>query len=53
MTPILNYALTMLDIYLNDDDWQPKAISHYLEIAMAERMRIKRERELKELVEDG
>ena len=51
MTPALDYALTMLDIYLNDDDWQSKAISHYLEIAMAERVRIDRGRELEILLE--
>jgi len=42
----------MLDIYLNDDDWQPEAIRHYLELAMSERMRIDRERELMELMEE-
>ena len=50
MTPTLDYANTMLDIYLNDDEWQPEAIAHYLEIAMAERMRIDRERELQEMM---
>ena len=48
----LDYANTMLDIYLNDDDWQPDAISHYLELSMSERMRMDRERELKELMEE-
>ena len=52
MTPTLDYANTMLDIYLNADDWQPDAIAHYLELAMSERMRIDRERELKEMIED-
>ena len=51
MTPTLDYANTMLDIYLNDDDWQPDAIRHYLELRMSERTRIDRERELKELVD--
>ena len=51
MTLTLDYALTMLDI-LNDDDWQPQSIAHYLEIAMAERMKIERERELQEMMED-
>jgi len=52
MIPTLDYANTMLDIYLDDDDWQPEAISHYLELSMSERMRIDRERELKELMEE-
>ena len=51
MTPLLDYANTMLDIYLNADDWQPNAIRHYLELRMSEMVRIDRERELKELVE--
>ena len=51
MTPTLTYANTMLDIYLNADDWQPQAIRHYLELAMSERTRTDRERELKELVD--
>ena len=49
---IFTYATTMLDIYLNDDDWQPQAIAHYLELAMSERMRIDRERELVRLMEE-
>ena len=52
MTPTLTYANTMLDIYLNDDDWQPQAIAHYLELAMSERVRIDREREFVRLMED-
>jgi hypothetical protein len=52
MTPTLDYANTMLDIYLNDDDWQPEAIAHYLELAMSERTRIDRERELVRMMED-
>ena len=51
MTPTLDYANTMLDIYL-DDNWQPQAIAHYLELAMSERMRIDRERELVRMMED-
>jgi hypothetical protein len=47
----LDYANTMLDIYL-DDDWQTEAIRHYLELAMSDRMRIDRERELKEIFEN-
>jgi hypothetical protein len=48
----LDYANTMLDIYINADDWQPEAISHYLELEMSERVRIDRERELKEIFEN-
>jgi hypothetical protein len=47
----LDYANTMLDIYL-DDDWQPQAIRHYLELRLSERVRMDRERELKEILED-
>ena len=46
----LDYANTMLDIYL-DDDWQTEAISHYLELAIAERVKIDRERELVRMME--
>jgi hypothetical protein len=53
MTPTLDYANTMLDIYLNDDDWQPTAIQHYLELAMSERTRIDRELELVRMMEDN
>ena len=52
MTPSIDYANTMLDIYLNADDWQPDAIRHYLELAMSERVRMDRERELKEIFEN-
>jgi hypothetical protein len=48
----LDYANTMLDIYLEADDWQPDAIRHYLELAMSERMRMDRERHLKEIFEN-
>jgi len=48
----IDYANTMLDIYLDADDWQPDAIRHYLELAMSERVRIDRERELKEIFEN-
>ena len=48
----LDYANTMLDIYLDADDWQPDAIRHYLELAMSERMRMDRERELIRMMED-
>ena len=52
MTPTLDYANTMLDIYLEADDWQPQAIRHYLELAMSERMRMDRERELVRMMEE-
>jgi len=52
MTSTFAYANTMLDIYLNDDDWQPQAIRHYLELAMSERTRIDRERELVRMMEE-
>ena len=52
MTPTLDYANTMLDIYLDADDWQPQAIRHYLELAMSERTRTDRERELVRMMED-
>ena len=52
MTPILDYANTMLQIYLNADDWQPEAIAHYLELRQSEMVRKDRERELKEMVEE-
>jgi hypothetical protein len=51
MTPTLDYANTMLDIYLDADDWQPQAIAHYLELAIAERVKIDRERELVRMME--
>ena len=47
----LDYANTMLDIYLDADDWQPQAIAHYLELAIAERVKIDRERELVRMME--
>jgi hypothetical protein len=53
MTPTLDYANTMLDIYLDADDWQPDAIRHYLELAMSERTRIDRELELVRMMEDN
>jgi len=43
MTTTLDYANTMLDIYLDADDWQPQAIRHYLELEMAEIVKIDRE----------
>jgi hypothetical protein len=49
----LDYANTMLDIYLEADDWQPDAIRHYLELAMSERTRIDRELELVRMMEDN
>ena len=52
MTPTLDYANTMLDIYLDADDWQSEAIQHYLEIATEERMKMDREKELVNLFED-
>jgi hypothetical protein len=42
----------MLDIYLDADDWEPQAIRHYLELAMSERMRMDRERELIRMMEE-
>ena len=48
----LDYATTMLDIYLNADDWQPDAIRHYLELAIAERVKMDRERELVRMMEE-
>ena len=53
MTPSLDYANTMLDIYLDADDWQSEAIAHYLELAMSERTRIDRELELVRMMEDN
>ena len=52
MTPLLDYANTMLDVYLNADDWQPEAIRHYLELRQSEMVRIDREREFVRLMED-
>jgi len=52
MTPTLDYANTMLDIYLEADDWQPQAIRHYLELAMSERVRMDREKEMVEMMEE-
>ena len=48
----LDYANTMLDIYLNDDDWQPEAIRHYLELRLAEMVKADRERELVRMMEE-
>ena len=53
MTPTLSYANTMLDIYLNDDDWQPEAIRHYLQLRLSEMVKMDRERELMEMMEDN
>ncbi len=52
MTPTLSYANTMLDIYVNDDDWQPEAIAHYLELRMSEMVKMDRERELVIIIEE-
>ena len=52
MTPTLDYANTMLDIYLNDDDCQPEAIQHYLELRMSEMVKMDRERELVRMMEE-
>ena len=52
MTPTLTYANTMLDIYTNDDDWQPEAIQHYLELRQSEMVKMDRERELMEMMEE-
>ena len=48
----LDYANTMLSIYLDADDWQPNAIRHHLELVMSERMRMDRERELVRMMEE-
>ena len=48
----LDYANTMLDIYLNADDWQPEAIAHYLELRMSEMVKMDRERELVRMMEE-
>ncbi|MBE0573869.1 hypothetical protein IH575_03135 [Candidatus Dojkabacteria bacterium] len=48
----MDYANTMLDIYLNDDDWQPEAIKHYLELRLSEMVKIDRERELVRMMEE-
>ena len=48
----LDYANTMLDIYLSADDWQPEAIAHYLELRQSEMAKADRERELKEIFEN-
>ncbi len=52
MTHLTDYANTMLDIYLEADDWQPEAIAHYLELRMSEMVRIDRERELVRMMEE-
>ena len=52
MTPTLDYANTMLDIYLDDDDWQPEAIAHYLELRLSEIVKADREREMREMMEE-
>ena len=52
MTPTLSYANTMLDIYLDSDDWQPQAIAHYLELRLAEIVKMDRERELARMMEE-
>ena len=48
----LDYANTMLDIYLDADDWQPQAIRHYLELRLAEIVKMDRERELVRIMEE-
>ena len=48
----LDYSNTMLDIYLNADDWQPEAIQHYLELRMSEMVKMDRERELIRMMEE-
>jgi hypothetical protein len=42
----------MLDIYLDSDDWQPQAIAHYLELRLAEIVKMDRERELVKMMEE-
>jgi len=53
MTPTLDYANTMIQIYLNADDWQPEAIKHYLELRLSEMVKADRERELERLAIDA
>ena len=48
----LDYALMMLDIYENDDDWQPEAIRHYLELRLSEIVKADREREMIKMMEE-
>ena len=52
MTPTLDYANTMLDIYLDADDWQPEVIRHYLELRLAEIVKADREWELVRMMEE-
>ena len=52
MTPTLDYANTMLDIYLNAEDWQPEAIKHYLELRLSEIVKMDREWELVRMMEE-
>ena len=52
MTPTLDYANTMLDIYLNAADWQPQATRHYLELRLAEIVKMDREGELVRIMEE-
>ena len=52
MTTTLDYANTMLDIYLNADDWQSEAISHYLELRLSEIEKADREREMIRMMEE-
>lgn len=52
MTPTIDYANAMLDIYLNDDDWQPEVIRHYLELRLAEIVKADREREMIRMMEE-
>ena len=52
MTPTLDYANTMLDIYLNAEDWQPEAIKHYLELRLSEIVKMDREREMVRMMEE-
>jgi hypothetical protein len=40
MTPTLDYANTMLDIYLNDEPLNIEAIRHYRRLAADERERL-------------
>ena len=52
MTTTLDYALMMLDIYLDADDWQPQAIRHYLELRLVEIVKMDREGELVRIMEE-
>ena len=43
MTPTLDYALMMLDIYENDEPLNIEAIAHYRQLAADERERMEKD----------